>query len=104
MTDSLSDVRAIIETKVSDAYAALTPSVPVAFDNVQETPFDLPYVVCIISYTSTTEPIICQSEAGLERLLGNLQLSCYVPKGEGMKGSREWYCSWLGYLAVFLKY
>ena len=82
---SFADVRAVIETKVNDTYQGLSPAVPVVFDNVQETPPDLPYVICLVSYTSTTEPVICPGGGALERLLGNLQLSCYAPRGKGMK-------------------
>ena len=35
---SFAYVRAKIETQVSSAFSALTPAVPVVFDNVQETP------------------------------------------------------------------
>ena len=35
---SFADIRAHIETRVNDAFQALTPAVPVVFDNVQETP------------------------------------------------------------------
>ena len=78
-------IRAHIETKVNDAFQALVPPIEVCFDNVQETPPSTPYVVCLVSYTSTTEPVICPGGSAIERLLGNLQLSCYAPKGKGMK-------------------
>ena len=76
-------VRAAIETKVYAAFQGLQPPVEVLFQNVDETPPALPYVLCLISYTSTTEPVLC-AEA-IENLQGNLQLSIYVPRGRGMK-------------------
>ena len=85
MSGSFADVRAVIETAVANTYAGMSPPASVVFDNVQETPPDLPYVICIISYVTTTEPVICPGGAALERLLGNLQLSCYAPRGQGMK-------------------
>ena len=60
------------------------------FDNTFETPPALPYVVCLVSYTSTTEPVICQGESMVEALNGNLQLSIYAPRGRGM-GALELY-------------
>ena len=77
-------IRATIETKVNDAFQALSPPVSVVFDNVQETPPPLPYVICLVSYTSTTEARLCMDGTGIEDLRGNLQLSIYSPLGEGM--------------------
>ena len=82
---SFAAVRSVIEGKVYDTFQSLSPAVEVVFDNVQETPPAMPYVVCIVSYTSTTEPVICPGGSAIERLLGNLQLSCYTPRGKGMK-------------------
>ena len=82
---SFAAVRSVIEGKVYDTFQSLSPAVEVVFDNVQETPPAMPYVVCIVSYTSTTEPVICPGGSAIERLLGNLQLSCYAPRGKGMK-------------------
>ena len=83
-------VRAHIESKVYNAFQGLSPSLPVVWDNVQEKPPGLPYVICLISYTSTTETIIDQAEAAIENLTGNIQLSIYVPRGEGMKALEEY--------------
>ena len=83
-------VRSVIESKVFAAYQALTPPVQVVFDNTIETPPDLPYVVCLISYVTTTETVICQTEAAVENLQGNLQLSIYVTRGSGMKSLEEY--------------
>lgn len=83
-------VRAHIESKVYSAFQALTPALPVVWDNVQEKPPGLPYVICLISYTSTTETILDQAEAAIENLTGNIQLSIYVPRGGGMKALEEY--------------
>ena len=83
-------VRAHIESKVYSAFQGLSPSLPVVWDNVQEKPPGLPYVICLISYTSTTETIIDKAEAAIENLTGNIQLSIYVPRGEGMKALEEY--------------
>jgi hypothetical protein len=85
MTGSFADVRSHIESKVYSAFQALTPPLEVVWDNVQEKPPALPYVICLVSYVSTTETVICQTESAVENLQGNLQLSVYVPRGEGMK-------------------
>ena len=83
-------VRAEIESKVYSAFQALNPPIEVVFDNTFETPPSLPHVVCLISYTNTTETVICQSEAAVENLQGNLQLSIYAPRGRGMKALEEY--------------
>ena len=77
-------VRGYIESKVNDAFGSMTPPLAVCFDNVQETPPALPYVVCLLSYTSTTEPLLSQEESMVESLNGNLQLSIYASRGQGM--------------------
>ena len=85
MSGSFADIRAHIESKVNDAFQALSPAVPVMFDNVQETPPALPYVVCLISYNDTVMPTVCVVDGGVEQINGNLQLSIYAPRGQGMK-------------------
>ena len=91
MTGSFADVRAHIESRVNSAYQALTPAVPCVFDNTFETvPGTLPYVICLINYTSTTEAVICPTESAMENLQGNLQISIYASRGQGMKGLEEY--------------
>ena len=85
-------VRAEIESKVYSAYQNLNPPVEVLFDNTFETPPALPFVICLVSYVSTTETIICQTESGVENFQGNLQLSIYAPRGRGM-GALELYAA-----------
>ena len=86
---SFADVRSVIESKVFSTYQNLAQPVEVVFDNVQETPPSMPYVACLVSYISTTESVICPGGGAVERLLGNLQLSCYAPRGKGMKYLEE---------------
>ena len=86
---SFASVRSVIESKVWNQYQNLANPIEVMFDNVQETPPALPYVICLVSYTSTTEPVICPGGGALERLLGNLQLSCYAPRARGMKALED---------------
>ena len=81
---SFQAIRAHIESKVYAAFQNLNPPVEVIFDNTFETPGSLPYVICVISYTDTTEPVICPDGTAVENLNGNLQLSIYVPRGRGM--------------------
>ena len=83
-------IRAHIETKVFTAFGNLNPSVEVMFDNVQETPPALPYVICLVSYTDTTIPTVCVTDGAVEQINGNLQLSIYVPRGQGMKELEEY--------------
>ena len=90
MTGSFADIRAHIEVKVNDAFQALTPAVPCVWDNVQESPPALPYVVCIVSYTDTVMPTVCPTDGSVEQINGNLQLSIYVPRGQGMKQLEEY--------------
>ena len=78
---SFATVRAYIETRVAAAY----PGITCVFDNTFETPPPVPYVICLISYPTTTEPVLCQTESAVEQLRGNLQISCYAERGRGMK-------------------
>ena len=87
---SFQQIRAHIETKVNTAFQNLSTPVPVMFDNVQETPPALPYVVCLISYTDTTVQTVCPGNGAMEQLNGNLQLSIYVPRGRGMKALEQY--------------
>ena len=86
---SFAAVRSVIESKVWDQYQGLSTPIDVVFDNVQETPPALPYVICLISYITTTEPVICPGGGALESLFGNLQLSCYAPRARGMKALED---------------
>lgn len=87
---SFQQIRAHIESRVYAGFQALVPPVEVVFDNTAETPPAVPYAVCLISYVSTTEPVVCQTESAVENLRGNLQISVYAPRGRGM-GALELY-------------
>jgi len=78
---SLALVRSYIETRVAAGF----PGITIVYENVQETPPPVPYVMCLIGYPSTTEPVLCQTESMVEQLRGNLQISCYAERGQGMK-------------------
>lgn len=82
---SFQTIRAHIESRVFTQFQNLNPPVEVVFDNVEDTAPALPYVICVISYTDTTEPVLCQAESAVENLNGNLQISVYAPRGRGMK-------------------
>ena len=71
---SFADIRSHIESKVNTAFQALTPAVTVVWDNVQETPPALPYVICSISYTETTVPTINPIDGMLSRSTGTCSL------------------------------
>ena len=86
---SFASIRALIETKVNDAFGVLNPPVEVVFDNVQETPPALPYVVLSISYTNTTVTTVRPSDGALKQINGNIQIAAYAPRGQGMKGLEE---------------
>ena len=81
---SFQTIRALIETRVNDAFQALTIPVPVVFDNVGGEPPGTEYVQLSINYVTTTEPVLCQTESAIEVLRGNLQLAIYTPRGNGM--------------------
>ena len=82
---SFATLRAYLETRVAAAF----PGVTCVFDNTFETPPAVPYVICLISYPTTPEPVICQNESAVEQLRGNLQISCYAERGKGMKPLEE---------------
>ena len=87
---SFADIRSHIETKVNDAFGALTPAVAIVWDNVQETPPALPYVVVSISYTDTTVSTVCPTDGSMEQINGNLQIAAYAERGQGMKKLEEY--------------
>ena len=85
-------IRSLFERKITSAFTGLSPSVPVMYDNVQDEPpggAATEYVRLIISYPSLTEPIVSKTESSIEVIRGSLQISCYVPKGKGMKRLEE---------------
>ena len=87
---SLASIRSLIETKVNTAFGNLSPPVEVVWDNVQETPPALPYVVVSISYTDTTVSTVCPTDGAMEQINGNLQIAAYAPRGRGMKALEQY--------------
>ena len=81
---SFQTIRALIETRINDAFQGLSTPVPVVFDNVGEEPPGQEYVWLTIDYVSMTEPILCPEESGIEVIRGNIQLAIYTPRGTGM--------------------
>ena len=47
---SLANIRSLVEVAVNDAFAAMTPAVPVVFQNVQEEPPGQEYVILNLVY------------------------------------------------------
>ena len=86
---TLASIRAHIETRVNTAFSALVPAVPVVYDNVNETPPDLPYVVCLISYLDTTIPTVCVTDGRWSK--STAICSCRFTSHEG-KAWVRWSC------------
>ena len=86
---SYSTIRAVFETALDAAYQALPTPVPVMFDNVQETPPNSEHVILSIGFPRTAEPVLCPQENNIEHIRGSIQISCYTPKGRGMKRLEE---------------
>ncbi len=85
---SFADIRALFETELTTAFQAMTPPVPVDYDNVQEEPApgsNSEYVILNLSFPTTVEPIISLEESGIELIRGAVQVSCYTPRQQGMK-------------------
>lgn len=77
-------IRAAFEVALTDAFAAVSPAVPCYYDNVQETPPNAEHVLINISYPSMTVPVICKDENQAELIRGNVQVSIYTKRREGM--------------------
>ena len=89
---SLQTIRSLFERKMTTAFAGLSPSVPVMYDNVQEEPpggANTEYVQLIVSFPSISEPVVTKAESGIEVIRGSVQVSCYGPKAKGMKRLEE---------------
>lgn len=86
---SFAKIRAMFERELNAAFQAMVPPVPVMFDAVQETPPGQEFAVVNLSYTTVALPILCPNEAGIEDITGNVQISCYSPRGKGMKRLEE---------------
>ena len=89
---SFATIRAVFESNIATAFGAMTPAVPVMFDNVQSEPppgADSEFVILNLSFPSSVEPIICMEESGIEVIRGSVQVSCYAPRAQGMKRLEE---------------
>ena len=42
-----------------------------------------------VTYTDMTNPVLCKEEAAMEQIRGNIQVSCYTKRGQGMKQLEE---------------
>ncbi len=85
---SFAAIRAVFETELFAAFQAMTPPVPVMFDNVQAEPppsSDSEFVLLNLTFPTTVEPILCLDESGIEVIKGSVQVSCYTPRQQGMK-------------------
>lgn len=82
---TLAAIRSLFESELNTAFQAMSPAVPVVFDNVQETPPGDEYAIVSLTYATTTQPILCTTESGIEALTGTVSVSCYTPRQQGMK-------------------
>lgn len=81
---SFQQIRSFIEVRTIDAFSALTPPVPVIFDNVGGEPPATEYVEVSINYVNFSLPILKLETNGIESIRGNLQLVIRSPRGNGM--------------------
>ncbi len=89
---TIAAIRSLFERTINSAYQALATPVPVYFDNVQEDPLfgsDAEYVVLSVSFPSITTGVICMEASAMDRINGSVQISCYGPRGQGMKRLEE---------------
>ena len=75
-------VRAAVESPLQTAFGALSPAVPVFFDNITAAPADstTEYVKVSISFGLTTEQTL---EGNLDRIRGSIVIRVYTEKGKG---------------------
>tara|TARA_Y100000361_G_scaffold15888_1_gene12523 strand:+ start:698 stop:1129 length:432 start_codon:yes stop_codon:yes gene_type:complete len=75
-------VRAAVESPLQTAFGALSPAVPVFFDNITATPANAT-TECVkvsISFGLTTEQTL---ESNLDRIRGSIVIRVYTEKGKG---------------------
>ena len=75
-------VRAAVESPLQDAFQALSPAVPVFFDNITAAPANATteYVTVSLSFGLTTEQTL---ESNLDRIRGSIVIRVYTEKGKG---------------------
>ena len=76
------EVRAAVESPVQTAFGALSPAVPVFFDNITAAPANTTteYVKVSIEFGLTTEQTL---EGNLDRIRGSIVVRVYTEKGKG---------------------
>ena len=76
---TLAAIRSIFEVGIDNAY-----TVPVVYDNVQETPpATFPYVYVSLTYSNMSEAILCFTANAIETINGTVQVSIYQKRGAG---------------------
>ena len=75
-------VRAAIESPLQTAFGALSPAVPVFFDNITAAPANstTEYVKVAVEFGLTTEQTL---ESNLDRIRGSIVIRVYTEKGKG---------------------
>ena len=75
-------IRAAVESPIQTAFGALSPAVPVFFDNITAVPENstTEYVKVSISFGLTTEQTL---EGNLDRIRGSVVIRVYTEKGKG---------------------
>jgi hypothetical protein len=76
------EVRAAVESPIQTAFGALSPAVPVFFDNITAAPANTTteYVKVSIESGLTTEQTL---EGNLDRIRGSIVIRVYTEKGKG---------------------
>lgn len=76
------EIRAAIESPIQTAFGALSPAVPVFFDNITAAPANstTEYVRVSIDFGLTTEQTL---EGNLDRIRGSVVIRVYTEKGKG---------------------
>ena len=75
-------VRAAVESPLQTAFGALSPAVPVFFDNITAAPANATteYVKVAVEFGLTTEQTL---QSNLDRIRGSIVIRVYTEKGKG---------------------
>tara|TARA_R100001510_G_scaffold18817_1_gene16302 strand:- start:3500 stop:3931 length:432 start_codon:yes stop_codon:yes gene_type:complete len=75
-------VRSAVESPLQTAFGALSPAVPVFFDNITAAPANstTEYVKVAVEFGLTTEQTL---ESNLDRIRGSIVIRTYTEKGKG---------------------
>lgn len=76
------EIRAAVESPIQTAFGALSPAVPVFFDNITAAPANTTteYIKVSIDFGLTTEQTL---EGNLDRIRGSIVIRAYTEKGKG---------------------